>query len=612
MTDQDGIATNYAYDTLGRVKRLTDADENLIVEYTYNARGELARETRGNHTFTTYEYDSAGQLISLFHQAPDGSVNSQFAYAYDHQGRQTMMTTLDGQWSYEYDAVGQLKRAEFVSTNAEIPGQVLQYDYDAAGNRIRVVRNGATTPYAVNGLNQYVSVAAAVYSYDEDGNLISIADGSEITTYAWDDEGRLIGVMTPDGDTWSYEYDVLGHRVASVHNEDRTEYLIDPTGLGDVLGEYDSGGNLIAAYAHGLGLESRVEASGQAVWYDFDGTGSTVGLSGDAGEYINEYRYLPYGDLLVPATELVENPFQFVGQFGVMAEENGLQFMRARFYSPDDGRFISEDPVGHTGGVNLYGYVANQPTGFVDPSGLAPVPKIGDLLEGGSMIIEYIQRDGGIVATDKTLVDVSPLAEHTTDIGPNAIENRGRVTARRNAVRLSGRGAARGFIHPSMLRALGRAFAVVEAFQFGWDVGRALDRQFGLGEPVMTYWGDLFCDLLDCEDGADVGQSVTQVVGAFDPNDIIGPAGFGDDGFLTGDFPLPYTIRFENLAAAARRPGKSWLLSNWTRTWTGPRSSRAILGSAIWWSMSRRADTSTARAWMPLIRWACWLISRRS
>jgi RHS repeat-associated protein len=71
--------------------------------------------------------------------------------------------------------------------------------------------------------------------------------------------------------------------------------------------------------------------------------------------------------------ETVPQPFKYVGQYGVMAEPNRLYYMRARYYDPNVGRFISEDPLGFGGGdVNLYAYVQNNPVNRIDPFGLKP------------------------------------------------------------------------------------------------------------------------------------------------------------------------------------------------------------------------------------------------
>src|SRR5207244_5772596 len=124
-----------------------------------------------------------------------------------------------------------------------------------------------------NSLDQYTLVGPATYSYDADGHLVAVVNGSTTTTYTFSDEGRLLGVATPT-DTWTYEYDALGRRTAAVHNGQRTEFLLDPTGLVDVVGEYDGGGGVLAHYAYGVGLASRVAADGTAAFYDFAATGS--------------------------------------------------------------------------------------------------------------------------------------------------------------------------------------------------------------------------------------------------------------------------------------------------------------------------------------------------
>src|SRR5205823_5362863 len=122
---------------------------------------------------------------------------------------------------------------------------------------------------------------------------------------------------------------------------------------------------LITHYTHGLGLTSRVASGDQAAYYDFDAVGSTVGMSGTTGTYLNLYRYLASGQTLT-SSETLTNPFQFVGEFGVIAQGIGLAFMRARFYSPAEGRFLAQDPIGLAGGLNLYTYARNSLTMAID------------------------------------------------------------------------------------------------------------------------------------------------------------------------------------------------------------------------------------------------------
>ncbi|MHC5916452.1 MAG: Calx-beta domain-containing protein, partial [Nostoc sp.] len=361
MTDQDGFAVNYIYDNLGQLKQLTNETGANIVSYSYDNLGRLVRENNGNGTYTTYSYDVVDQLLSLVNYKADNTVNSRYDYVYDVMGRRTSMTTLEGTTNYSYDAISQL-------TGVSLPnGRIIQYRYDAAGNRISVTDNGVGTNYSSNNLNQYTSAGLATYTYDTDGNLISKQQGSNTWNYSYDSENRLVGVTSAEG-TWNYEYDALGNRIGTIHNGQRTEYIVDPTGLGDVIGEYDGTGSLIANYTHGLGLVSRFDGSNES-YYDADAIGSIVGLTGNSGSYLNQYSYLPFGEDL-SKTETVSNSFEYVGQYGVMDEGNGLTFMRARYYDESIGKFIAKDPIGLSGGdTNLYRYVFNNPLIFVDPSG---------------------------------------------------------------------------------------------------------------------------------------------------------------------------------------------------------------------------------------------------
>ena len=90
-----------------------------------------------------------------------------------------------------------------------------------------------------------------------------------------------------------------------------------------------------------------------------------------AGSIMNSYAYKPFGGFLRNVS-VIPNPFQFNGQFGVMTDNNGLSFMRNRFYSPAIGRFESQDPMNILGGdANFYSYVNNSPLQTVDPLGLS-------------------------------------------------------------------------------------------------------------------------------------------------------------------------------------------------------------------------------------------------
>jgi RHS repeat-associated protein len=373
MTDQLGHRSDYHYDARGRLESLTDESGVEIVRYAYDAVGRMERKTLGNGVYTTYAYDDAGHLLELANLKPGGSVLSLFAYTYDSRGRRDTMTTtygagdpratLAGAWVYNYDDTGQL-------TGWTTPdGRRVDYTYDALGNRQKVRDNGGDTAYAVSKLNQYTTVGDTSYEYDADGNLIKKVAPEGTTTYDWSFENRLVSVSGPE-EVWQNYYDATENRVRVHDNGSVIEYVNDPIGNGNVVGEYQEGSdNPLARYDHGKGLLSRRDSSGSLNYYGFDAIGSSSELVGHSGSIGNFYAVAPFGEL-IQKTEAVEQPFLFVGEQGVMAEGGQLSFMRARTYDLNAGRFTSPDPLGlASGDLNLYRHVGNNPVGRVDPSG---------------------------------------------------------------------------------------------------------------------------------------------------------------------------------------------------------------------------------------------------
>ena len=559
LADQDGNVVNYAYDGAGRLKMLVDGSDALIVDYGYDASGRLAREDKGNGTYSTYDYLPTGELESLVHFAPDGSVNARFDYEYDLLGRQEQMVTLDGTWQYGYDSVGQLTSAIFVSTNEEIPNQNLTYVYDAAGNRIRTIENGLTVEYVTNTLNQYERVGDTTYTYDDDGNLAGKTDESGTTVYEYNSDNRLVKVTAPGDVVTEYEYGVFGDRVATIHEGDRTEYLIDPFGLGDVVGEYDSEGNLVSIYSHGIGIEHQLSEDGSK-YFDFDAVGSTVGISEDRGEYINSYSYLPFGKELYEV-EGISNSFEFASQLGVMEEANNLIFMRNRFYSGHTGKFHSEDPLGiSSGDINLSRYSRNSPNNLIDPDGLSSRSsssrnprwrpyadkwyKTPWLFHCG--FDGYVENRKPTLSNpqDEFFVDPfyntevtryheysgcggSPNQYDSSDSFEHTWYDEGGIF---NKGRESFRDSRRYFMdqNPWSARWLGESFVS--------SIGEGIFRAYDIAEYI--YDNSLIVPT--------IASGITAVARAIDPNDIVGPNGFGDAGWVTLDNELPYTVRFEN------------------------------------------------------------------
>lgn len=393
----DDYLVEYTYDANGWLDKVIDGanGDALLTDYAYDALGRLAKETRGNGTYVLYAYDATGALTEKSTYNADGDAIASFAYTYDALGKIEAMTTLDGTWTYDYDAVGQLTSAVFVAVDGSlIADQSYAYEYDAAGNRIAETVDGVRYEYTYDAMNRLLSDGRFEYAYDANGNMTTktnVATG-EVWTYAWNQDGEMISATSSTGEKYEYEYDAAGNKTAVVHTSTdgvvtRTEYLIDPTGEGDVAAEYDAEGNLVATYAYGLGLTSKTDATGAASYYAFDMLGSTAAMTDATGAAVNEYAYNPFGGAIYKS-ETVDNMFEFVGEYGVATDQNdALISMRARWYDPATGRFVSEDPLGYAAGdANLYRYCGNAVTVSIDPSGeIAPLVAVA-IVGGGAIV----------------------------------------------------------------------------------------------------------------------------------------------------------------------------------------------------------------------------------
>jgi len=517
-TDQDGNVVNYAYDNIGRLDVMTSAvtglpTESLVVDYDYDAAGRLARKTLGNGVHSTYEYDDAGHIVHLINHRPDEAVLSRFDYTYDVSGRRTSMTANEGTYTYDYDALGQLVGV------IHPDGHAVHYDYDEAGNRRQVIDDGVVTTYTTNKLNQYLTVGDAVYQYDLDGNLISklsTLDPQLSTLYTYDIENRLVRVETAS-DVWEYAYDAFGNRIAATHNGDATRYIIDPTGLGNVAAEYDGGGSLIARYEHGFGLLARSDAAGNPAFYTFSAIGHTSELTDPTGAVANAYAYDPFG-LSLAKTETIPNPFEFVGEFGVMNEGNGLEFMRARFYAANAGRFLSPDPINISGGFNLYAYANSNPIEYLDPEGTA-IPAAFWVAAAWAIpkVIDYLSKPTSAGMIDKVINEFeAALNEYRWKREEQERRNRERMEYEERMRRRDS----------------------LEDHAERWERQRKRLAEEGFITPPEP-------NPFHTED-----EENSQIFRSYDPNDKLGPSGYGSAGYLPAGGVMAYQIRFENQPSA--------------------------------------------------------------
>jgi RHS repeat-associated protein len=529
MVDQDGFTVNYSYDSVGRLAMLSDALDNAIVKYTYDAVGRVASKTFANGSVTTNVYSSNALLKSIVNLAANGTVLSSFDYAYDTLGRITNMTTPNGTFSYNYDEDNQLTSVNLSG------GRGIQYQYDGNGNRTAVTDSGTNTTYLGNALNQYATIGAATFTYDADGNLISEADATGTNTYAYDDQNELVSFTSPAG-IWTYQYNAVGQRVAMTQNGQTTDYVLDPFGLGNIVGEYQSGGALTAHYTYGLELASRVDSSGSAAYYTFDASGNTSGLIGQAGNLTDSYSYLPFGEKLV-ATGTTSNPFTFAGKVGVMDDGSGVYSMRARFYDPSQGRFLSTDP-GHVLSPNLYNYGNNNPLAFVDATGSDPTSEangannLNNALNLGANINNAVNNGlNGPGTPSDTTSTVTGVAGEAATGGGSTVATAGGV-----ATTAVGGTQAVVFGGLSQLADNNTLNAEFNLPELGGNGGKPPSG----GPPGGGVPGG----------GNNPSGGQTSYPGPSDPNDKV-TSGFGTEGYVTETGSIYYTIDFANETNAA-------------------------------------------------------------
>jgi RHS repeat-associated protein len=257
----------------------------------------------------------------------------------------------------------------------------------------------------VNSLNQVTGDGMLSFGYDGNGNRSSQSSGGASVTYTYDDENQLVQaetdtVYTPTGSRWKtvWAYDARGRvrvredyswygpgsyfirdrsarylydgmRVIQERNENNTPQVTYTRGL-DLAGSWERAGGI-------GGLLARTAHSGAngvtytPAFYHADGNGNVTYLLKLDQTTGATYQFDPYGRLLASSGTLAAvNTYRFSSKELMFA--SGLYNYGYRFYDPNTQRWLNRDPVQETGGINLYGFVVNDPVDWVDASGLSP------------------------------------------------------------------------------------------------------------------------------------------------------------------------------------------------------------------------------------------------
>jgi len=403
LTDRRGKVDKFTYDALNRLTEVkygvSGETTESTIKYEYDNGSRLTKIIDSASGTYTPEYDELNRLKSL--ATPQGTIK----YEYDEANRRTSMT-VPGQEAvkYTYDEASRLKELkrgtqavsfayneDNLPTTTTLPdGIEEQYGYDEANELTSLAYKKSSTTlgeldysydldgrkeatwgsYARTGLPEAVSSAkynadneqtergSKKFSYDADGNMTS--DGTN--TYTWNARNQLAEIT--GGTKASFGYSPFGQRVSRTLSGTTTELLNDGP---NVVQEIQSG-KATANMLTGL-LPSQVFTRTTSKATEnllTDQLGSTIALANSSGSVETAYTYDPFGTATKEGTGS-ENTMQYAGQEN---DGDGLNYDRARYYSPAAARFLSQDPTGQEGsGPNLYLYINDSPTNATDPYG---------------------------------------------------------------------------------------------------------------------------------------------------------------------------------------------------------------------------------------------------
>ncbi|QQR80662.1 MAG: hypothetical protein IPJ69_00385 [Deltaproteobacteria bacterium] len=377
-------------DARGRILEVREREAlgPVIVSYAYQALGNLvASATFGNGIRQEYVYFDSGR-IQQFTLKKGDSVLAREAYRYDSRGNKTRVIRLDGtEIGYTYDSLNRLVRADYFHARETAPFNSQVYHYDGDNHRISYEDAFKTEHYVLdathaNRLSEVDQGDRRVsFEYDAFGNRHfrrEFIKGREILTheYQFDDQNRLIrleindrrqgrasihGVTPPLVIT--YTYDHLGRRT-SKRVQGETKYYLYGESLDPAM-ELSASGSFAAAYAWAGALRIAKYENGSVLYFHADELGSTRYVTNASGDLVQSFSYDPFGNVNA-AVGSEGTSYRFAGK--EQDAESGLIYFGARYYDPEVGEFLSQDPAESS--LNSYGYVDNNPIALSDQFGL--------------------------------------------------------------------------------------------------------------------------------------------------------------------------------------------------------------------------------------------------
>ena len=416
-TTKDGIQSlSYIYDENGWLQEIKgelhskgQTTEKVLRSYSYDAYGKVKEikdyrnrlKNGAQAVQKIYTYDSFDRVKEMIYtDLETGKVMESYQYSYDKNSNITKKTQVNNYpkedadkvnetKSYTYDTLGRLTKTVTTDHNKDDKTKTVTYTYDNVGNRLKEDDGTTTTSYTYNGLDQLKTSTkekrTAVdevrqYSYDANGNQTDVKNTKtgQTESYTYDAENRLskVSVTDKDGKTAVIQqnrYNGDGQRIQKVEGSKTTNYYYQ-----DGVVSYTTDGDNIQTSQNLIGTDGNILATQRYgsdhtdyLLYNKDIQGSSTSLVKENGSADATYQYTDFGETTINGDNKVENEVCYTG--GIYDQSTGLYYLNARYYNPEDGRFVTEDTYrGETNEPdtqNLYVYCADNPVNYVDPSG---------------------------------------------------------------------------------------------------------------------------------------------------------------------------------------------------------------------------------------------------
>lgn len=425
------LSLQYTYDGESKLTSVTDEKGSKIVGYGYDTDGNLAKRTvDGNGMTTNYVYDYQNHLTSLKNQTKSAGVISEYTSEYLTNGQKSKETAdtmdEDGKKSkktstYVYDLLGRITK------ETKTGSEDISYTYDSNNNRKETTVGNKVTAYKYNKNDELLRTdtlntdteedAVVIYKNDKNGNQLATVNRYEISSDKKDSTYVDIDVTLGDNRLnenvvnhynalnqltqtltknykVSFTYDAEGLRTSKTVNGEKTVFVWD----GDQLVmELSEGGKVQKRYIRGNDLVySDKGTDTEKQYYVTDPHGNVVQLMDESGKVTKTYEYDSFGNEVNPDSK-DENPFRYCGEY--YDKETEEIYLRARYYQPNVGRFLTRDS--YTGesdeplSLHLYTYCENDGINSVDPSGHKKYAKEEPLAGLSVWLDKYINSDLG-------------------------------------------------------------------------------------------------------------------------------------------------------------------------------------------------------------------------